>query len=79
MLKYAEMLERGLRARGHEVRTVHPPAVLGRWPRLWGPAAKWVGYIDKYFLAPGYLRSMARWAEIVHVCDQSNSMYLRSI
>lgn len=76
MLKYAEMLERGLRARSHDVRTVHPPAVLGRWPRLWGPAAKWVGYIDKYLLAPGYLRRMVRWADIVHVCDHTNSMYL---
>lgn len=77
MLKYAEMLERGLRARGHDVKTVYPPPVLGRWPRLLGPAAKWMGYVDKYLLAPGYLRLMARWADIVHVCDHTNSMYLR--
>ena len=77
MLRYPEMLEAALRARGHEVTIVHPPAVAGRLPFLRGGLAKWIRYIDKYLLAPLYLRQEARSYDVVHICDHSNSMYLR--
>lgn len=74
MIRYALMLERHLAARGFQVKRVHPPALLGRLPR--GGVAKWLGYIDKYLIAPLYLRWQCRAADVVHVCDHSSSMYL---
>lgn len=77
MLRYAEMLQRELTERGHTVNIVHPPVVLGALPFLRGPLKKWIGYLDKYLFAPAYLRKRARRADIIHVCDHSNAMYLR--
>jgi len=74
---YARMLQRLLARCGHAVEVVYPPAVFGAFPLLRGEPAKWIGYIDKYLLAPPYLRWKIRKAELVHVCDHSNSMYLR--
>lgn len=76
MMHYARMLERQLSARGFRVNLVHPPAVLGRLPLARGGVAKWIRYIDKYLIAPLYLRWRCRDADVVHVCDHSNSMYL---
>ncbi len=77
MIRYARMLEQHLSARGHDVILVYPPVFLGRAPFLRGSLAKWIGYIDMYLLAPPYLRWKCRGADVVHVCDHSNSMYLR--
>ena len=77
MLRYADMLKEGIGARGHTVETVYPPVLLGRLPFLRGSLKKWIGYIDKYLLAPSYLRKKASQSDIVHICDHSNSMYLK--
>ncbi len=76
MLRYARMLESELRLRGHDAVAVYPKAFL---LRLFGESvrlAKWLGYVDKYLLAPAALRRACRGADVVHVCDHSNSMYL---
>ena len=80
MLRYPEMLRRLLARRGHEIRVVHPPAVFGGLVRntLWG-MGKWIGYIDKYVLAFPWLAWQCRGADLVHVCDHSNAMYLRCV
>jgi len=77
---YAAMLGQGLRGRGHDVETVHPPIVFGRVANDHRPFAKWFGYIDKYLFGISSLRRKIRRfdPDIVHVCDHSNSMYLRS-
>jgi glycosyltransferase involved in cell wall biosynthesis len=76
MLRYAELMGDSLRDAGHVVATRNPLPVLnpgGRPPAgLW----KWVGYLDKLLLAPGALRGAARQADIVHVCDHSNAVYV---
>ena len=77
MLRYAEMLQRELSVRGWQVEIVHPPAVFGGFSFLRGTLKKWTGYIDKYLLAPSYIRWRVRHADLVHVCDHSNAMYLR--
>ncbi len=76
MLRYAAMLERELNRRGHQARVVHPPARLLRLlgPRV--PLAKWIAYLDKYVLAGRALSAHAEWADVVHICDHSNAMYL---
>ncbi len=77
MLRYSAMLATALRARGISVETEHPPVVLGGFRFFHGAANKWAGYFDKYILAPFSLRRKARSADIVHICDHSNSMYLK--
>lgn len=80
MLRYPEMLRRVLAERGHAVRVVHPPVVLGRLVRETRRGfGKWIGYIDKYLLAFPWLRWKCRGAGLVHVCDHANAMYLNYV
>jgi glycosyltransferase involved in cell wall biosynthesis len=76
MLRYAKFLREGLEQRGHRMEVVHPPAVFGRIVPRSNPLFKWLGYIDKFVLFPPMLRMKARKAELVHICDHSNSGYL---
>ncbi len=75
MLRFANMLEKGLKERGHEVRSVQPPVVFGRRVADNSPLKKWLGHIDKLVLFPRRLRQLAAWADIVHICDHSNAIY----
>jgi glycosyltransferase involved in cell wall biosynthesis len=77
MLNYGRMMERLLTARGHTVILLHPPVMVGGLPFLRGGLAKWIRYIDKYVFAGSWLRWKCRGADLVHVCDHSNSMYLK--
>src|ERR1700734_2421194 len=77
MPRFWEMIERILTSRGYTVTVLHPPTILGRLPIPQSGLAKWVRYIDKYVIAPWYLQWKCRGTDIVHVCDHSNSMYLR--
>jgi glycosyltransferase involved in cell wall biosynthesis len=76
---YASMLEAGLRARGHEVHLLQPPAVLGPRVAEGSPLSKWLGYADKFVLFRRELRRAAAAAEIVHLCDHSNAMYVPAV
>lgn len=75
MSRYAEMLRRNLQARGHLVELVRPGAVLGRRAQS-AMLRRLLGYADRYLLFPLKLRSTAQGFDLVHVCDQRNSMYL---
>ena len=73
MLRYASLLEQGLREAGHEPTLIAPRqhfAAAG--PQGLG---KWIGYLDKYVLAPAQLRAAARGFDAVHICDHSNALY----
>lgn len=79
MLRFAALLERGLRegaAEPGEVAVVRPPAVLGRLAGGWRGIGKWFGYCDKFVLFPPVLRRLARPFDLVHLCDHSNAPYL---
>ncbi len=76
MRAFRRALERGLPDLGCEVRIVSPTRRLLRVPprsRLW----KWFGYVDKFVLFVPALIAQSRWADVVHICDHSNSMYVR--
>jgi glycosyltransferase involved in cell wall biosynthesis len=79
MRRFVEVLERGLTQRGHAVEVIAPRAVLfpavKRHDGIW----KWVGYVNKFLLFRGPLRRAASAADIVHVCDHSNAMYVASL
>lgn len=76
MLRYAELLRQGLSEAGHDVMLVAPRQRL----RAAGPRGvrKWIGYIDKYILSGPELTRAARSADLVHVCDHSNAVYVPS-
>ena len=81
MLRFARMLETGLRAQGVAVDTVAPRAGFGRWRPGNGGLGKWLAYLDKYLVFPWQLRRRVRRlgpGGIVHVADHSNAMYTRA-
>lgn len=75
MQAFRHLLERELPRQGCEVRVVAPARVLHRFASG-AFLEKWLGYLDKFVLFYPRLRGAARWADVVHVCDHSNSMYV---
>ena len=75
MLLFQAVIEREVKRLGHDVRLVTPTPWVQRlpWPRR---LQKWVGYIDKFLLFPFTLARHVRWADVVHVTDHSNAMYV---
>jgi glycosyltransferase involved in cell wall biosynthesis len=76
MLRYATLLREGLENAGHEVEHVAPRQVLNYSGRPASGVWKWIGYVDKYLLHPAELARAARSADVVHVCDHSNAVYV---
>jgi glycosyltransferase involved in cell wall biosynthesis len=75
MLAFRRLLERELPRLGCEVRVAAPPQRVLRF----APSArwrKWFAYIDKFVLFIPSLVRQARWADVVHVTDHSNGMYV---
>jgi glycosyltransferase involved in cell wall biosynthesis len=75
MLAFKDLLARELPHQGCEVRIAAPAQNVARVPassRLW----KWLGYVDKFILFRPSLRRQVRWADVVHICDHSNAMYV---
>jgi Glycosyltransferase Family 4 len=78
MLGFGRLLESGLRRAGHQVRVAHPPFVFGRIGEWVPRTKKWLAYMDKLILFPLLLRGSVLQADIVHVCDHSNALYVPS-
>lgn len=76
MQRFTRLMERGLREAGHEVMVCRPIPIAGR-AALWRGAKKWTGYVDKFILFPFTLQDAMEWADVVHICDHSNAMYVR--
>lgn len=76
MLGFASALLSGLGERGHDIRLIAPAQVVGRIGRPNAGVGKWLGYVDKFGLFPGQLRRALAWADVVHVCDQGNGIYM---
>lgn len=70
MLHFADALMEGYCSRGIDVRLVSPKPIWG------SDGNKWKGYIDKYFIFYKTLKQHLDWADIVHLCDQGNSIYV---
>lgn len=78
MCRFVSMLEHGLLEAEEDVRVLRPRVLARKLPGT-GATAKWLGYIDKFLLFPGMLRRAAKWADVVHICDHSNSLYVRHL
>ena len=77
MLGFCSMMESELLKAGHSVRVVRPEVRLGRLQTTSSELWKWLGYIDKFILFPGHLRTASKAVDVVHLCDHSNSLYAR--
>ena len=80
MLRFVQLMERELTARGVDVHTAAPRPHLAKlarpyrysgWPKL-------LGYVDKFILFPRTLRRLARDnpAAVFHIVDHANAVYL---
>ncbi len=85
MLGYGDMLRAGLAAANAEVEVQRPVPVLGRFKPGAQGVAKWLGYVDKFVIFPARLRRRVARAlrdgerSVVHICDHSNSLYVRHV
>jgi glycosyltransferase involved in cell wall biosynthesis len=77
MQRFAVCLARGLTRAGHDARIVRPSALLGRLSVSGEGFGKWLGYVDKFGAFPFVLKSEIKWADVVHICDHSNSFYTK--
>ena len=60
------------------MRVVRPCPVVGQAGLPRG-ATKWAGYFDKFVLFPREFRKAMNWTDIVHICDHSNSVYMKHV
>lgn len=77
MQRFASLMARGLLRAGHEVQSLRPPACIGQLHPSAHGFGKWLGYVDKFGVFPPLLRSAVKSADVVHICDHSNSFYTR--
>lgn len=78
MARFAQQLHQGFLDAKIQSELMLPPVLagaLGASPRGLG---KWIGYLDKYLLAPQAIRKRIRdyQPSIVHICDHSNAHYV---
>ena len=79
MQRFANMLQTGLIKMGHEVRLLRPQPFFRTSQRSSNGLQKWLGYVDKFIFFPYQLRQVVSWADVVHICDHSNAMYIKHL
>ncbi|MGH7997504.1 MAG: glycosyltransferase family 4 protein [Opitutaceae bacterium] len=77
MARYAEFLHDELLKRGYSAEMIHPAPVAARIVSRSNRLFRWLAYLDKFVFFPPLLWLIARRVDLVHVCDHSNSFYLR--
>jgi glycosyltransferase involved in cell wall biosynthesis len=76
MFRFANLLSRLLSRAGHNVQILRPRALFGKLLLISSTTGKWLGYIDQFIIFPITLHARVQDADIVHICDHSNAMYL---
>jgi glycosyltransferase involved in cell wall biosynthesis len=76
MQRFSGLMRKLLEAAGHDVRVVRPPALVGNLKPAETGLGKWLGYIDRFILFRPQIRREADWADVVHICDQANAVYV---
>jgi glycosyltransferase involved in cell wall biosynthesis len=83
MLRYAKCIHDGLMCRGIDVTVLAPIPILGRFLNTTKGIGKWLGYIDKFLFFPLFLSRVVKRHKslgkdsVVHICDHSNSLYIK--
>jgi len=68
MRAFADQIASGLRRRGHRVKELTAPVLLGRVLPRSHPGAKWLGYIDQFLIFPPWLCLQARLLPRASLC-----------
>lgn len=76
MLRLAELLRETQSKQGHEVRLLHPRPVFGRLRPAQTGLGKWLGYLDRLVLFRAKLQTEIPWADVVHICDHADAIYV---
>ena len=76
MQRFARMLYDGLKRAQVDVRLVRPEPVIGNLKPGETGVGKWLGYIDRFLIFPFILRRAVRLADVVHICDHGNAVYV---
>lgn len=83
MERFALMMENGIRSAGHTVEVWRPTQLFGYFlSATTGGIKKWIGYVDKWIMFPLVLRIKSMFGSsdtYYHICDHSNSFYLRHL
>src|SRR4051812_8571498 len=84
MIRFAQMLQAGLIRAGHQTEIWWPTVILGRFAKSTNAGiGKWLGYLDKWVFFPLVLKwrllTIGRDKILFHVCDHSNSPYLKHL
>jgi glycosyltransferase involved in cell wall biosynthesis len=83
MRRFTDLLDGGLRARGHDTQQIAPTLRVARLirPYRYGGLPKYLGYVDKFLLFPRQLRRHIRQnrPDVVHITDHSNAVYLSAV
>jgi glycosyltransferase involved in cell wall biosynthesis len=72
---FADLLRRMLEEAGHRVTLARPTPILGYGSATAG-LGKWLGYVDRFALFRPTLGRCAASADVVHICDQANAVYV---
>ena len=75
MQRFADMLYSSLKKTSHEVQLIRPQPLFCRSGQSVRGLGKWLGYIDKLEVFPYKLIKAVSRADLVHICDHSNSVY----
>ncbi len=77
MLRFASLLYDQYQILGYDVQLIHPPVILGRFGKPHRGIGKWLGYLDKFVLFPPRLWFLQ--ADLIHICDHGNGMWVPHI
>jgi len=78
MQRFTGLLLTGLRAMSLQATELRPPVCFGKLGAKPNGIGKWLGYLDKYLVAPFYLRHHIRRISnprLIHIVDHSNAFY----
>ena len=74
MYLYLDLLKRIIKNKGHKVEILKPKVVLNKYDFKLKIIKKYLGYIDNYIIFGFRLLNKIKEDDIVHVCDQANSI-----
>ncbi len=76
MAAFSQLMAHELSSRGCDVKTIRPRPYFGKLKFLGSGIRKWLAYLDKYLLFLPELMQEKKWADVVHICDHSNGVYV---
>lgn len=76
MEAFCQLMAEKLAEHGCAVRIVRPEAFFGKLGKGAKSFNKWLAYLDKYLLFIPTLMREKKWADLVHIGDHSNSVYM---